>query len=226
MWLPDSECFAPQRSSADHPSKRRVTGRRGQCACACNVVSAELQTLVTPDLIISALTSPSGRGTRVFRTMPAVRSKEELITRFPTRFLFIALLSLAVGSLALACDDDDDDDASGTTYDVRGVDFGFEGAPSTLDTGTATFTFENAGAEFHEMALARLPDGLTIEQALELPEDDDSVLPDGILFAAPGTQGGALTVDLQAGTYALVCFIDNENGPHAFQGMVHEITVE
>ncbi len=142
------------------------------------------------------------------------------MTRIPARVALLALTALLIGSLALACDDDDD------SFAIQGRDFAFDGVPESVDAGTVTFTFENTGTEFHEMALFRLPEGMTLQEALELPEDDESVVPSGILFALPGDQGGGLTVDLKPGTYALVCFIENENSPHAFQRMVAEITVE
>ena len=53
---------------------------------------------------------------------------------------------------------------------ITGRDFAFDGVPETVDAGPVTFTFENAGAEFHEMILARLPEGMTLEEALALPQ--------------------------------------------------------
>ncbi len=114
---------------------------------------------------------------------------------------------------------------AGPTIAITGLDFAFDGVPETVDAGLVTFTFENTGAEFHEMILARLPEGMTLEEALALPPDDESLLPIGVLFALPGVQGGSLTVDLEPGTYAFICFFENEQGPHAFQGMAAEFIV-
>ncbi len=136
--------------------------------------------------------------------------------RIPSRIALLALAALLIGSLALACGDDDD-----SAFAIQGRDFAFDGVPEKVDAGTATFTFENTGTEFHEMGLARLPEGMTLQEALEL----ESIVPSGILLAPPGERAGGLTVDLEPGSYVLFCFIENENGPHAFQGMVAQITV-
>ena len=136
----------------------------------------------------------------------------------------VGLAMLALTALASACDDGEDDDSS-TTVAVEGVDFAFDGVPATLPEGRVTLEFSNGGAEFHEMVLVRLPEGMTLEQAMELPEEE-APPPIGIVFAQPGEQGAGLTATLEAGNYAMVCFIENEQGPHAFQGMVAELTIE
>ena len=133
-------------------------------------------------------------------------------------------------SIALfgACDDDDDDASAAIA--LQGREFAFEGVPASLDAGEHSFSFENIGSEFHEVIVRKLPEGMTLEQALQLPEEEaDEVLFGGVLavlFAQPGQQGTAtVTATLTPGTYGLLCFIENEDGPHAIQGMFAEFAV-
>jgi hypothetical protein len=46
---------------------------------------------------------------------------------------------------------------------VSGLDFAFD-SPDTLETGYQTLTFTNTGQEPHHLQLARLNDGVTVEQ--------------------------------------------------------------
>ena len=145
----------------------------------------------------------------------------------PARALAIVPLLLGLAFLA-ACDDDDDDASAAIA--LQGREFAVEGVPASLDAGEHTFSFENIGSEVHEMIVLKLPDGMTLEQALQLPEEEaDEVLFGGIvaiLFAQPGQQGTAtVTATLTPGTYGLLCFIENANGPHAIQGMFAEFAV-
>ena len=112
---------------------------------------------------------------------------------------------------------------------IQGLEFAFEGVPTTLSAGTHAFSFENIGSELHEMIVFRLPDGMTLEQILELPEEESDELffsgVVGVVFARPGQQGASLTAALTTGSYALVCFVENANGPHVIQGMLAEFVV-
>ena len=142
------------------------------------------------------------------------------------RALVIVPLLLSLTLLG-ACDDDDDDE---DVVAIQGLDFAFEGVPANLDAGTQTFSFENIGSEFHELIVLKLPDGMTLQQVLELPEEESDALFNAgvlaVLFAEPGQTGAAtFTASLTSGTYGLLCFIENENGPHVFQGMAAELTV-
>ena len=136
----------------------------------------------------------------------------------------------ALGAAMLGgCDDDEDGDggaAAAETVAIEGREFAFDGVPGELERGSYTLTFENAGAELHELVLAPLPEGVSLLEALELP-GEEGPQPIGIVFAAPGTaSAGSLLVDFEPGRYALVCFIENGDGPHVFQGMQAEIVVD
>lgn len=117
---------------------------------------------------------------------------------------------------------------------IIGQDYAFQ-APATLPAGPATITFENHGAVAHELSIARLRPGITMDSALagvRAGATPDSFIDGtvGILVARPGHPSlGALHVDLAAGrTYALVCQFQDapDQPPHMAKGMIGSIRVE
>lgn len=116
---------------------------------------------------------------------------------------------------------------------VVGTDYAFA-HPDTLPAGRTALAFENRGRVHHELMLAKLKPGVTLEQALAANQAGDDVRTlqeDGasVLYASPGGRSTArLLVDLEAGrTYAVVCLMrDTEQAPpHAVMGMVSSIAV-
>ncbi|MDQ6886168.1 MAG: hypothetical protein M3068_02625 [Gemmatimonadota bacterium] len=112
---------------------------------------------------------------------------------------------------------------------VHAKDFGFD-APNEIPAGMTTFRLVNDGSTFHHMQIVRLDSGKTfadLQQALKKPGPP----PRWIVMvggpAAPDPKGEAnATVDLTAGTYALVCFVNVPGGvPHFAKGMIHPLTV-
>ncbi|MEZ5179583.1 MAG: hypothetical protein R2746_15230 [Acidimicrobiales bacterium] len=117
----------------------------------------------------------------------------------------------------------------GMSYEVSG----------TLQPGTATLTFRNDDDVAHMLAMARLQDGVTLDQvrtALDKGEEEAAKLlaepPDQAVYGSPAPVGPGLSstttmVDLPAGHYALLCFFTTDDGtPHFQAGMVSELTVE
>jgi len=120
------------------------------------------------------------------------------------------------------------------SVDVSAVDYAFEGAPDTVAAGTVAFNLTNdSEGEEHEMVVLRRADGvdLTWAELLDLPEEEAMTNAEfkAAAFAPPGASGATLA-ELEAGDYAMVCFIPvggGEDGPpHFTQGMIHEFTVE
>lgn len=117
------------------------------------------------------------------------------------------------------------------TADIEAVEYAFEGAPSELPAGRYSFALENTGVEEHEMVLFRRKDGVT-ESFAELSEMGEAMMEKvdftGVAFGGPGTTSYA-AVDLEAGTYFMVCFIPvggGEDGPpHFMEGMQQTIEV-
>ena len=126
-----------------------------------------------------------------------------------------------------------------TVVDVTAADFTFEGIPESLDTGVTLFRFTNEGAELHEIGIARIKGDESVEEILELPEEeaDSKVQFVGGSFAAQGETRFLYTKLKKAGTYGAVCFlpvgstseeaIETADGPpHFAEGMFAEFEVE
>ena len=174
----------------------------------------------------------------------------------PRRALLAAFLALALPLTLAACGDDGDggetdtqaqetetegtteetpettpteDTAEGELIHVEGSEFKFEGLPESLAAGSYTFHFMNVGKEQHELLMFELLTDTPLEELIKLPEKKamEQIRQVGATFAKPGEVSETpIEADLQPGRYAAVCFVSNKKGPHAFQGMTHELTVE
>jgi uncharacterized cupredoxin-like copper-binding protein len=112
---------------------------------------------------------------------------------------------------------------------VVGVDFGFEGIPSEVPAGDVSFEFSNEGEAAHEMIMFKLGEGVELDDLLasdEEPSEEDAQEV-GFTWARPGEGGHYLNAEgLDAGTYAVVCFIPGPEGKaHHELGMKHTFTV-
>jgi hypothetical protein len=118
---------------------------------------------------------------------------------------------------------------------VRLSDFTFD-APDTMEAGNAPVAVVNDGPQFHEMAVAKLNEGATVDDLtayLNAPTDTTTPPPApyrliGGMDAMALEQEGWSVLNLTPGTYALVCFVpDAETGaPHFTLGMIDSFTVE
>jgi hypothetical protein len=119
------------------------------------------------------------------------------------------------------------------TVTVAGTDYAFQ-APDTLPGGRTAISFQNRGRVPHELVMALLKPGISLEQLLERlrtggdPQEFlDAMI--GVLIARPAqSSGGELLVDLVPGrTYAIVCqFRDGEGQPpHVILGMHKRVVV-
>lgn len=119
--------------------------------------------------------------------------------------------------------------------------------PDTLATGPQIWKVVNNGQQVHHVILAGVPDGTTEEQVLELINSEfagppaspeagatpvESVLSfedvtdvfDTLLFSSG--QANWYEVDVQPGTYAMICFMPDPSGtPHVMLGMIEVFTV-
>lgn len=125
------------------------------------------------------------------------------------------------------------------TVDVTAADYAFEGVPGEMEPGQVNFTFFNEGDEAHEMIVFRRADGVeeSWEEILELPEEEAMQRAEFVAATfAPAGESGTAGADLQAGDYAMLCFIPvgtdasgEESGdgpPHFTEGMIATVTVE
>jgi uncharacterized cupredoxin-like copper-binding protein len=112
-------------------------------------------------------------------------------------------------------------------------DFAFVGL-STLTPGQHTVTVSNEGPQPHEATFVKLNEGVTVQQVIEAfaatepPSGPPPWTPaGGIAGIAAGTTA-TMEVDVQAGEYALICFIPDPGSgkSHAALGMVGGVTVQ
>jgi hypothetical protein len=117
---------------------------------------------------------------------------------------------------------------------VVGNDYAFVAMPTTLPAGKTLFSFENRGTVRHEMSMALLKPGVTVEQVLERGPGAASgrLFAErlvGMLIARPGeASDGQLLVDLQPGRrYLVICTLKDtpEAKQHAQMGMVTSFEV-
>ena len=143
-----------------------------------------------------------------------------------------ALVGGALGALAVACAPTQSRPAV-TAITVEAMDYAFQ-LPDTLRSGPTTFRLHNRGKVPHEMGMALLKAGVTMDQLLKhigAGGDPDSLIDGvvGILIASPGDSTvGALAVEMLSGrTYALFCnFKDAPDKPeHVALGMFSGRTV-
>ncbi len=105
-----------------------------------------------------------------------------------------------------------------------------------LKAGTNQVRFENTGEQLHHAIMFPINKGKTIEDAEKaFMEEGPPKGPPPVAFdKGVGTQvidGGIaqnIELDLEAATYAVVCFIQDRKGgkPHVAKGMIEELKVE
>ena len=120
-----------------------------------------------------------------------------------------------------------------TAKELAPDDYRFEA--TGLKAGANQITFSNGGGELHHVVIARLADGATIDQAQEFFTTQDFKGPPPVDFdaseitAAIDTGGKEVeSVELQSGSYALLCFLPDRVGspPHVIKAkMIQEVKV-
>jgi uncharacterized cupredoxin-like copper-binding protein len=129
-------------------------------------------------------------------------------------------------------------EATGNTLHITESDYEFQ-VEGELTAGSVSIAVENLGSEIHEIGMARLVDGHTVEEvraALEAAGEDEDPL-EGLVeegsvidelggVQAPGTAYTISGDGIEAGEYVLICFIPNSEGVlHAQLGMVSGFTI-
>ena len=155
------------------------------------------------------------------------------------------LASLVLGVGLAACGDDDEesdggDDAATTEeattaeeaadageVSLTAVEYDFElSATPTAETESITAT--NDGEEFHVVVFAKINEGFTLDEVIELEGEKGSAEE---VFKAlevpPGeTVTGEIEEPLTPGSYAMLCPIGGPDGPHYELGQLEEFEVE
>jgi uncharacterized cupredoxin-like copper-binding protein len=119
-----------------------------------------------------------------------------------------------------------------TEANVGLVEFAFNLNRLSFPAGDVTFQASDDGKQMHEMGIVKLPEGVSLEEAVQAEDPEALGVTDVAFFAPiePGTQATWTVEDLEPGRYAYACFIpdedDPEGTPHALKGMVGEFTVQ
>lgn len=117
--------------------------------------------------------------------------------------------------------------------EIVATDYAFE-TPARVHAGRVSFRFVNKGKVRHELNIARLKPGISIDEYLDSVRADRSVQklidgPVGVLFAAPGTKSAAgLSVNLRPGDrYSIICIFKDtkEAKRHYDLGMYKVVSV-
>lgn len=122
--------------------------------------------------------------------------------------------------------------ATVTATDEGEKNYGFEFAG--LKAGKNSVRFENTGKQLHHALFFPLRKGATIKQAAAFLKTQGKGRPPIDFNQGVGTNvidGGIeqnITLDLKAGRYAVLCFLNDRDGgkPHVAKGMIKELTVE
>lgn len=134
-------------------------------------------------------------------------------------------------AIALEVGGDETDEELEADGTVSAFEYGFE--TDGVSSGENEVLFENTGAQPHHIVYTALKGDATaddVEQYFktekgDAPFDEKDVKSTAVI---EGGEAQLVTLDLEPGRYALLCFISDRQGgpPHAFKGMIGEVEVE
>lgn len=151
----------------------------------------------------------------------------------PRSRIALAAAGLALASLVAACQPEDDATA-GTAPQlvVRATDNDYPD-PAEAKAGLTEIVVDNQGQDLHQIALLKIEDGKSFDDFVAYAKTAKETDPPpawvtsagGPAVAAPGQKANAF-VELEAGTYAMICRIPDAQGvPHMATGMIKPLTV-
>jgi uncharacterized cupredoxin-like copper-binding protein len=164
----------------------------------------------------------------------------------PVRILVLAAV-LIIGGLAFACGDDEKPPAAtgsprgnstaggtggGTQIDVTVQEFSVIPVEDSAEAGEITFNVNNVGPEdVHEFVVVKTglkPEALPTKPDGSMDESGEGVEVIDELEEIAVDESRTLTVDLEAGSYVLICniFDETENEAHYQEGMHTAFTVQ
>ncbi len=122
--------------------------------------------------------------------------------------------------------------ATPNVVNVSASEYKFE-APDSIPAGLTTLKMNDTGKEMHHISLIKLDEGKTVADftaGMKMMKPGTPppawIIPAGGPNAAPPGSSSELTMALEPGNYALVCFIPDAKGvPHVAHGMVKALTV-
>lgn len=169
-----------------------------------------------------------------FGGFPDNRPSPEVLIRSPV--LSFPLATLA-GLTLVSCRSDKPpaaaadaaEPAAVSAVTITATDFAFD-SPAEVPAGLTTLRLVNQGPSIHHVQLVKLAEGKTVDDFMAAlkaggPPPKWAVMAGG---PNPPERGdtSSTTMDLEAGNYAMVCFVPSADGvPHLIKGMVRPLTV-
>ena len=153
------------------------------------------------------------------------------------RFAIVTATAVLIAVPVAGCGSDDEESATEeaasveevtlTAGDISETEKTFE-LSATPTAETTSVTFANEGDEPHALIFARLNEGFTVDEAIELQGEKGSVDEIGTAEVAPGEEKLVEIQDpLEAGSYVMLCPIPNKEGtPHFELGQLEEFDIE
>jgi hypothetical protein len=149
-------------------------------------------------------------------------------------------LALTAAVFAVGCGDDEDEgseESAATTESVQEVTVTADDVSETEKTfelsgtpteETETVVFDNVGDVPHALIFAKLNEGFTVDEAIELQGRKGSTVDIGQTDARPGESAELqIKKPLEPGDYVMLCPIPNGEGtPHYELGQLEEFSVE
>jgi len=153
------------------------------------------------------------------------------------RFAIVTAAAVLIAVPVAGCGSDDDESATEEAASVEEVTLKADDISETEKTfelsatptaETTSVTFANEGDEVHALIFARLNEGFTVDEAIELQGEKGSVDEIGTAEVAPGEEKLVEIQDpLEAGSYVMLCPIPNKEGtPHFELGQLEEFDIE
>jgi uncharacterized cupredoxin-like copper-binding protein len=137
-----------------------------------------------------------------------------------------------IAAISVADDEDVEYEAPVADVTVMLADFAF-GIPLTLPAGEHLWQIDNVGEQWHEVVIAPIEPDTTLEelQAMMAAGEQTSLQLFPLVMPLSSGERAWLTVDLQPGTYVIVCSLPDilqmeEMHTHFELGMVQLVTVE
>lgn len=141
-----------------------------------------------------------------------------------------------LGLAAFGCGDDDSttsaDSSSATTeasaeeVTLTATEYEFD-LSATPTADTKTITAVNDGKEFHVMVFAKINEGFTVEEAIELEGEKGSADTVAEAELPPGeTVEAKVKGPIEPGSYAMLCPITGPEGAHYELGQLEEFDIE
>lgn len=155
----------------------------------------------------------------------------------PVRVVSTLTASLALALGASACGDDDDEPASDSSASseetasaeevtVIAKEYSFD-LSATPTAETKSVTFDNQGEELHVLIFARINEGFTLDEAIELEGNKGSATTIAQTEAAPGkVKTLEIKKPIEPGEYAMLCPIGGPEGFHYELGQLEEFEIQ